>query len=210
MTLDISNLKRLSPSIIRMIAFTIAVLIVGLLILFLGILPKRAASKTINAEIQSLNTHLNQMRTDIANTEKQKQLTHSAMAERDRFLASGVIEPLLGSLAMRGKSLLDPIAQRTGFHIDSVRELSATQLQIPTKVPEQRYNRQPIEFSGQGSFAQITAFISQVEAAHPLATLSSLRILGQTTTPEIHKALITFEWPVKGEKIKPGSSLQRK
>lgn len=210
MTLDMPELKRLTPSMIRAIICSIATLIVGLLVLFLGIMPKRTANKAVNNEIQALNTQLNQMRADIANTEKQKQITDGARAERDRFLASGVIEPLLGSLAMRGKSLLDTIALKTGFHIDSVRELNSIPLQVPTKAPEQRHNRQPIEFLGQGSFAQITAFISQVEATHPLATLSSLCILGQSTTPETHKAIITFEWPVKGEKIKPGSTPQRK
>jgi len=210
MTLDIPDLKRLAPSMVRAIVFSLAALVVGLLILFLGVLPKRAVNKTLSNEIRALTVQLTQMRTDIANTEKQKQTTDGAMAERDRFLASGVIEPLLGSFAMRGKSLLDPIAQKTGFFIDSVRELNPLQLQIPKPAPEQLYYRQPVEFTGQGSYAQIVAFISQVEATHPLAALSSLYILGQASTPETHKAIITFEWPAKGERVKPGSASQRK
>ena len=110
---------------------------------------------------------------------------------------------------MRGKMLLDPIAQQTGFRIDSVRELPPILLQLPKPPPEQLYYRQFIEFTGQGSYAQITAFIAQAEAANPLATLSGFLVLGQPQTPENHKAVITFEWPAKGEKAKPAAAAKK-
>lgn len=210
MTLDVPILKRLAPSMQRAVGISIAALGLGLLVLFLGILPKRTVIRTVGADIRALNAQLTQMRTDISNSDKQKKATDNALAECDAFSASGVIEPLLGSYAMRGKILLDPIALKTGFHIDNVRELPLIPLQLPKPAPEQRHYRQPVEFTGQGSYAQITAFIAQTEADHPLTTLSGLLILGNPQTPETHKAIITFEWPAKGEKIKSGGTPQRK
>jgi len=210
MTLDISTLKQLAPSMKRAIGFSFAALVSSLLILFLGILPMRASSKIVSDEIQTLNARLTLMRTDIANSDKQKLATDSAMSERNEFAASGVIEPLLGSFAMRGKFLLDPVALKTGFHIDSVRELAPIPLQLPKTAPEQLHYRQPVEFTGQGSYTQIVAFIAQTEATHPLVALSGLLILGQPTIPETQRAVITFEWPAKGERVKSGSLPQRK
>jgi len=203
MTLDVPILKRLTPSMQRSIGISVAALAVGLLALFLGALPQRIAIENANDKIRLMNARLTQMRADIANTDQQKKVTGKVMAEWDALAASGVIEPLLGSFSMRGKSLLDPIAQQTGFHIDNVRELPSIPLQLPKPAPEQLHCRQPVEFTGVGSYQQIAEFIALTEASQPLATLSGLLILGQPPTPEKHKAIITFEWPAKGEKIKP-------
>jgi len=210
MTLDVPILKRLAPSMKRAIGISAAALVIGLLILFLGAQPQLDVIKAAGYEVHSMNAQMAQMRADIANTEPQKEATDKVMAERDALLALGVIEPLLGSFAMRGKTLLDPIAQQTGFHIDSVRELPAIPLQLPKPAPEQLYYRQPVEFTGQGSYTQITAFITQTETFNPLAALSGLHILGQPQTPEMHRAVITFEWPAKGEKVKPTASTKKK
>ncbi len=202
MTLASPIMKWLAPSMIRSVVISMAALIIGLLILFLGALPERTALRVAGDEAHTLDVRLNQMRATVATAEHQKQACDKPMAERDALVASGVIEPLLGSFSMRGKNLLDPIARQTGFHIDGVRELQPIPLQLPKPAPEQLHYRQPVEFTGQGSYTQITAFITQVEASQPLATLSGLLVLGQPQTPETHKAVITFEWPAKGEKIK--------
>ena len=205
MTLNLPVLKQLAPSMMRAVCISVAALVVGLLILFLGTLPERKAIRSADDEIRMMNARLNQMHADIASGEKQKQATDAVLAERDALVASGVIEPLLGSFSMRGKNLLDPLAQQTGFRIESVRELQPIPLQLPKPAPEQLYCRQPVEFTGQGSYAQITAFITMAEAAHPLVALSGLLIQSQPQSPETHKAVITFEWPAKGEKFKPAS-----
>ena len=202
MTLASPIMKWLAPSMIRSVVISVAALVIGLLILFLGALPERTALRVAGDEAHTLDVRLSQMRATVATAEHQKQACDKLMAERDALVTSGVIEPLLGSFSMRGKNLLDPIARQTGFHIDGVRELQPIPLQLPKPAPEQLHYRQPVEFTGQGSYTQITAFITQVEASQPLVALSGLLILSQPQTPETHKAVITFEWPAKGEKIK--------
>lgn len=205
MNFDLSFLKRLAPSMQRSLLFSATVAAVAVAVLAVGILPQKKAIRTLNDSLQLMNTRLTQMRADIANADQQKKKTEEAIAERDALIASGVIEPLLGSFAMRGKTLLDPIAQKALFHIESVRELPPILLQLPKPPPEQTHYRQPIEFTGQGSYVQITDFITQTEAAHPMATLSGLVILAMPNSPETHKAILTFEWPAKGERIKAGA-----
>lgn len=143
------------------------------------------------------------MRSDIGTTEATKAKCVAAKGELDKLLAGGVIEPLLGSFAMRGKSLLDQVAQETGFVIDNVKEIPMIPLQLPKAAPEQIYGRQPVEFNGQGTYQQIAAFVAKSEAAQPMITLSSLTIRSQQQSPENHRASIVFEWPAKGEKVKP-------
>lgn len=202
MNLDLSSLKRLAPSMRWVIGITFAAVIVSGLVIGFGVRTQLAALRAVNAEIAQRNATASQMQSDISKADLQKKATAKAFADLDTLSASGVIEPLLGSFAMRSKSLLDPIAQRAGFHIDSVRELTPITLQLPQPPPGQVHYRQPIEFTGQGSYAQITTFISQTENTYPMTMLSSLLILSQPQNPETHRAIITFEWPVRGEKPK--------
>ena len=201
------NVNRSSLAVLKKptkiaIAITVGCLILCVAVLFLGILPARKRVTTLRTEVSELKSTLTKMRADISGTQQQRIRTAVLMEERDALLATGEIEPLLGSLAMRGKALLDPVAQQTGFAIENVKELPLLPLQVPSPAPEQLYGRQPIEFTGAGNFAQIVAFIASVEEQQPLATLSSLVIQGQSQTPETHKAIVTFEWPAKGEKQK--------
>ena len=203
MNFEMPLLSNLTPSTQRSVAMTAGALAACLLVVFLGVLPKQKKIQLLHQEADALHQTVTLMLADIATTEALKKQTSVTNAQLDALVASGVIEPLLGSLAMRGKTLLDPVAEETGFLIENVKELPVIPLQLPKPTPEQTYGRQPIEFTGQGSYPQIAAFITRVESNQPLATLSSLLVLCQQQTPETHKAIITFEWPVKGEKIKP-------
>ncbi|MEI7902496.1 MAG: hypothetical protein WCK89_19780 [bacterium] len=203
MNFKLSLLSNLSPSNQRSIGLTAGALVTCLLVFFFAVRPKQKKILQGLQDVNTLNQTLSHILADIATTDSLKQQVADANVQRETLLTSGVIEPLLGSFAMRGKALLDPVAQATGFSIVNVKELTSIPLQLPKPAPEQTYGRQPVEFTGHGSYAQITAFITQTEAAQPLATLSSLLILCQQQTPETHKAIITFEWPIKGEKIKP-------
>jgi len=203
MSFNAPFLTQIAPSMKRAVAVTAVAIAAGCALFFLAVLPTRSRIRVIQAEIGSLNEAIAKMRSDIMTTEQQKTKTAAAAEKRDALIAAGVIDPLLGSFAMRGKALLDPLAQETGFAIESVRELPLIPLQVPRPAPEQLYARQPVEFTGHGSYDQITAFIAQTETSQPLATLSGLLILSQTQTPETHTALITFEWPIRGEKRLP-------
>lgn len=205
MSVEIPSLRDLPPATRRAVAVALGALTLGVVFVFLAVLPQRKKMATVAGEIEALNQTLSRMRTEVAAAESLKAQCAKAKGELDKVLAGGVIEPLLGSFAMRGKALLDPIAQETGFALENVKELPLIPLQLPKEPPEQTYGRQPIEFTGQGSYRQISAFIAESEAAQPMLTLSSLNVFAQAQTPEVHRAIIVFEWPAKGEKIKPAT-----
>ena len=200
MNIEIPYLKDLPLHLQQAILITCGSLIIGSVLLFFAVLPARTRLQAVRAEIAGLNGTFAGMEKDISGTAQQQAKTAASLADVEAFATSGVIEPLLGSFAMRGKSLIDPLAQKTGFTVNSARELPLIPLRAPSPAPEQLYGRQPIEFTGMGSYTQITAFIALTEETLPLATLSSLVILSQPQSPEIHRTIITFEWPAKGEK----------
>jgi len=203
-------IRDFSRPLVRSIIVTSIAAVAGVLILFLLILPLRSRSKGLSKEIETLNLTLSGMKSDIARAAEQELKTAQLKKERDAIFADGSLEPLLGSLAMRAKSILGLIAQQTGFTIDSVKELPSILLRLPTPAAEQLYARQPIEFMGHGSFDEIIAFITETEQKHALVTLSGLVILSQPALPESHKAIITFEWLVKGDRPKATSTVKEK
>ncbi len=195
-------LNKLAPPIRMALGMTGAALLASLAVIVFGIWPARQQLKTLAAELARLGDTHASMKTDIAGTQKQQAATEAAEAALKAFLDQGVIEPLLGSFSMRGKSLLDPLAKESGFTIANVKEERLIPLQVPVPPPQQLYARQLVEFTGHGAYTQIVAFVQAAEQAFPLAILSGLKIESQTQTPESHKATLTFEWPVKGEKRK--------
>ncbi len=203
MSFDLTALAKIAPSMKRALTITAVAAAAGGALLFMAVLPSRARLLSVRSELAGLNETIARMRADIIGTEQQRTKTAAAEAKLNTLTSAGVIDPLLGSFAMRGKALLTPLAQETGFVIDSVKELPPIPLQVPAPPPEQLYARQPVEFTGHGTYDQTAAFIARVEASLPLTTLSGLLILSLPQTPETHKALITFEWPTKGEKRLP-------
>jgi Tfp pilus assembly protein PilO len=187
----------------RSILITLGGLMIAGAMVFFLVLPARARLQTLAAELNTLRDTLATVRADIAGTEQQRLKTAEVRSKHDALVRSGVLQPLLNSFAMRGKSLLDPLAQQTGFAIANVKEDRFLRLQVPKQVPLHLYGRQMIEFSGQGAYTSIVNFIALAEERFPLCTLAGLKIISQNQTPETHKAFITFEWPAKGEKRTP-------
>lgn len=203
MSVNTSIIHKIAPSMQRSILITLGGLTIAGAMVFFLVLPARARLQTLAAELNTLRDTLATVRADIAGTEQQRLKTAEVRSKHDALVRSGVLQPLLNSFAMRGKSLLDPLAQQTGFAIANVKEDRFLRLQVPKQVPLHLYGRQMIEFSGQGAYTSIVNFIALAEERFPLCTLAGLKIISQNQTPETHKAFITFEWPAKGEKRTP-------
>lgn len=203
MSVNTSIIHKIAPSMQRSILITLGGLTIAGAMVFFLVLPARARLQTLAAELNTLRDTLATVRADIAGTEQQRLKTAEVRSKHDALVRSGVLQPLLNSFAMRGKSLLDPLAQQTGFAIANVKEDRFLRLQVPKQEPLHLYGRQMIEFSGQGAYTSIVNFIALAEERFPLCTLAGLKIISQNQTPETHKAFITFEWPAKGEKRTP-------
>ncbi len=123
-------LNKLSPPVRMALGVVGAALIIGLAVVVFGIKPARERIKTLTAEVAQLNAKHVSMKADITGTQKQRTATEVAEATLKDILDEGVIEPLLGSFAMRGKSLMDPLAKETGFTIANVKEERLIPLQV--------------------------------------------------------------------------------
>jgi len=201
MSLSVESMKNLPKPTLYALVFTIASIAGSVALVFLIILPLRARSVTVKKEVGELQKTLSVMRADVKTADEEAEKTAELKAMRDHVENTGMLkpDPVSRSLRMGAKSLMMPLAVKVGFKLESVKDLPAVLLRLPTPIPSQIYARQPVEFVGRGSFDQIMQFIQETEATYPLTILSGLVIITQPQFPEIHKAVITFEWPMKHE-----------
>ena len=141
------------------------------------------------AKLQSVNANL---KAAPANKERMQKLAEGLKPFRDAML-----EPLLGSYAMRAKSILEPLAFGAGLSNLDYAEMPTRALPVPRPVPAQLHARRPIRVTAQGSYMGAISFLLRVEKEHPLITLQSFA-LSTTTDPERQQIEMVFEWPAKG------------
>lgn len=209
MNLSVESIKNLPKPILVSFAITAISLLGGIAVMIFLISPLRARSALAGKEVAELQSKLTTMQVDIKKTDEQLERTAQLKVKRDEWITTGTLTPYLGSLWMGAKSLMGPVAQKTGFKLENVKDYPPILLRLPTPAPEEIYARLPIEFIGRGSFDQIIGFIQETEETYPLTILSGLVILAQLQTPECHKAVITFEWPVKQEWLLSGPAGQK-
>lgn len=204
MSISVESIKNLPKSVVASTGVTVISILGGIAVIIFLILPLRERRVAAHKEVSELQRTLTTMNADIKKTDEQVNKTAQLRVKRDEWITTGTIAPYLGSLWMGAKSLMGPVAQATGFKLEGVKDYPPILLRLPTPVPEEIYARQPIEFIGRGSFDQIIGFVQETEKKYPLTILSGLVILTQLQTPECHKAIITFEWPVKHEWLLSG------
>lgn len=211
MSLSVDSLKKISKPLLFSCAVTGISMLGGIAVIALLILPVRARSVTVLSEVNALETTLAKMKADIKCMGEVKKRTALSRSELDQLLKTGTLKPeeLSNSMRMGAKSLLTPLAQNADFKLENVKESPSVLLRLPTPAPNTIYARQPIECIGQGSFLEIMSFVQETEETYPLTILSGLVILSQPQTPECHKAVITFEWPVKHEWLQSGPAGQK-
>lgn len=211
MSVSVKSIKNLPRPYLLSLVFTFLSVLGGMALVFFLILPLRSRCVTLSTEVEALAGTLNTMKADVKTAAEQTKKTAELRKKRDHLLDTGLLKPdqISNSMRMGAKSLMVPLAEKTGFNLEGVRENSAVMLRLPASIPEQLYARQPVEFVGRGSFDQIVRFIQETEETYPLTILSGLVILSQPQTPECHKAVITFEWPVKHEWLQSGPAGQK-
>lgn len=209
MNVSVKSITSLSNPVLVSIGVTVTSILGGIAVVIWLIFPLRERYAVAQKEVSALQSTLTTMNADIKKTDEQVRKTAQLKLKRDEWITTGTLVPYLGSLWMGAKSLMGPVAQTTGFKLEGVKDYPPILLRLPTPVPETIYARQPIEFIGRGSFDQIIGFIQETEKKYPLTILSGLVILTQLQTPECHKAVITFEWPVKHEWLLLGPAGQK-
>jgi len=204
MSLSVESIKSLPKPTLYSLVFTVVTFAGCIAIIVLLILPLRESNTTVRKEVAELQKTLSVMKADLMKADEEAEKTAELTASLDYFVNTGMLkpDPISRSLRMGAKSLMMPLAEKVGFKLENVKELPSVLLRLPSPIPNQIYARQPVEFIGRGSFDQIMQFIQETETTYPLTILSGLVIVTQYQSPEIHKAVVTLEWPIKHEWLK--------
>lgn len=189
--------QELTPATRRAAIVSAALLALALGAVFLLLLPAKRESRRLATAVVAATADLDGRQAKIKQTSARRNEAEALEAELDALRQGGVLEPLLGSYEMRGMALLQPIAESNGVALvgGSVRRLP--QLSLGGAPAQGRlYVRQPLEFTASGAYNQLAEFLRDVERAHPMATVSSLRIVAQARDPEVQEMTVGIEWPV--------------
>ena len=158
--------------------------------------PSQSSLDKAKADLVGLQAQQSAMVRDLKGADQVKARLDAIDAERKEFLA-GLLEPLLGSYAMRAKSVLDPLAADVGLRIADYAEMPVRLLPLPKPQATQLYARKPIRLTCTGSYATIVSFLMRVEKKLPLVSLEAFSLKTQKD-PDNQSATLVFEWPVKG------------
>ena len=150
-------------------------------------------SEELSNRLQMVNANL---RGVPANKERLAKLDDALKPFRAEML-----EPHLGSYAMRAKSILEPLAVGAGLVGMDYADMTPRKLPVPRPTPLQLHVRQPVRFTAQGSYMAAISFLMRVEREHPLVALQSMSI-SAAADPEKQHVEMVFEWPAKGGKSK--------
>ena len=195
-----SFFQNMAPNARRSFVVTTALGAAAALLYLFAVQPTEEALAKAHREhndqesrLQIVNANL---RAAPANKERLAKLDADLKPFRDEML-----EPLLGSYAMRAKSILDPLATGAGLSNMDYADMPRRALPLPRPVPMLLHARQPVRFTAQGSYMAAISFLLRVERDHPLVALQSMSV-SSTSDPERQRVEMVFEWPAKGGKSK--------
>lgn len=158
--------------------------------------PSQSALEKAKTELSGLQAQQGTMMRDLKGADQVKSRLGAIDAERRECLA-GLLEPMLGSYAMRAKSVLDPLASDVGLRITDYAEMPVRLLPLPKPQATQLYARKPIRLTCTGSYATIISFLMRVESKLPLVSLEAFSLKTQKDHDN-QSATFVFEWPVRG------------
>lgn len=195
-----SVFQNMAPNARRSFGVTLALGAAAVCLYMFAVQPAEDALDKVRREhaeeksrLQFVNANL---REAPANKERLATLAAALKPFRDEML-----EPLLGSYAMRAKALLEPLAFGAGLaNLDYV-ELPTRALPAPRPLPKLLHARRPIRLTAQGTYMGAISFLLRVEKEHPLIALQSIAV-SSTSDPERQQIEMTFEWPAKGAQTK--------
>jgi len=195
-----SIFQNMAPNARRSFVVTMALCGAAAVLYFFAIQPTEEALAKARREHNEQESRLQMVNANLraapANKERLEKLDADLKPFREEML-----EPLLGSYAMRAKSILDPLATGAGLSNMDYSDLPRRALPLPRPVPLLLYARQPIRITAQGSYMAAISFLLRVEKDHPLVALQSMSV-STTSDPERQQVEMVFEWPAKGGKSK--------
>ena len=191
------TLQSMAPNSKRSFFYTIVLGVVAAAIYLLAVDPTATALTRERSRLGNLKDEQRHMTADLNSAGTVQKTLEELDAEMKPF-AKAELLPLLGSCAMRAKSLLDPLTVGAGLVDVEYSEEATRRLPLPMPMPKQLYARAAVRLSARGSYQAIVSFLLMLEKDFPLVSLQSLQIQSQNT-PTKQSVTMVLEWPKKGE-----------
>jgi len=190
------GLQSMAPNAKRAFMTTVVLGVVAVAIYLLAVEPAIAALSRERTRLQELKDSQQRMTVDLNSAGTVQKTLEELEAEMKPF-AAAELTPLLGSYAMRAKSLLDPMISGAGLSDVEFSEETSRKLPTPLPLPRQLYARAAVRITAKGSYQAIVSFLLMLEKNLPLVSLQSLQIQSQQQ-PAKQTVTMILEWPTKG------------
>ena len=190
------GLQSMAPNAKRAFMTTVILGVVAVAIYLLAVEPAIAGLSRERTRLQELKDSQHRMTLDL-NSAGTVQKTLEELETELKPFAAAELTPLLGSYAMRAKSLLDPLISGAGLTDVEFSEEATRKLPTPLPMPRQLHARAAVRITGRGSYQAIASFLLMLEKNLPLVSLQSLQILSQQN-PTKQTVTMNLEWPTKG------------
>ena len=190
------GLQSMAPNAKRAFMTTVILGVVAVAIYLLAVEPAIAGLSRERTRLQELKDSQHRMTLDL-NSAGTVQKTLEELETELKPFAAAELTPLLGSYAMRAKSLLDPLISGAGLTDVEFSEEPIRKLPLPVPMPRQLHARAAVRITAKGSYQAIASFLLMLEKNLPLVSLQSLQIQSQQQ-PAKQSATMILEWPTKG------------
>ena len=190
------GLQSMAPNAKRAFLTTIVLGVLAAAIYFLAVEPAVASLSRERTRLEELKENQRRMTADL-NSAGTVQKTLEELETEMKPFAAAELTPLLGSYAMRAKSLLDPLISGAGLTDVEFSEEATRKLPTPLPMPRQLHARATVRITAKGSYQAIASFLLMLEKNLPLVSLQSLQILSQQN-PAKQTVTMNLEWPTKG------------
>ena len=190
------GLQSMAPNAKRAFLTTVVLGVVAAAIYFFAVEPAVASLSRERTRLEELKESQRRMTADL-NSAGTVQKTLEELETEMKPFSAAELTPLLGSYAMRAKSLLDPLISGAGLTDVEFSEEPTRKLPTPLPLPRQLHARAAVRITAKGSYQAIASFLLMLEKNLPLVSLQSLQIQSQQQ-PAKQSATMILEWPTKG------------
>ena len=190
------GLQSMAPNAKRAFLTTIVLGVLAAAIYFFAVEPAVSSLSRERTRLGELKESQRRMTADL-NSAGTVQKTLEELETEMKPFSAAELTPLLGSYAMRAKSLLDPLISGAGLTDVEFSEEPTRKLPTPLPLPRQLHARAAVRITAKGSYQAIASFLLMLEKNLPLVSLQSLQIQSQQQ-PAKQSATMILEWPTKG------------
>ncbi len=190
------SLHGMAPNAKRAFLSTVILGVAAAAIYTFAVEPAIATLARERTRLEGLKDSQRRMTIDLKTAGTVQKTLEDLEAEMKPF-AEAELTPLLGSYAMRAKSLLDPLTVGAGLVDVEYSEEPTRKLPVPMPMPKQLHARAAVRIGARGSYQGIASFLLMLEKNFPLVSLQAMQIQSQNA-PGKQSAVLMLEWPTKG------------